>query len=204
MANITKQERDALMLQWQPFIKKLARKYTLRDQELNDYINQGNIGLLLAIEKWDPDKGTFMTFGEYAARDQMRQYSRINQRIVSTPMETFSNVKKIRDLKEKGLNNNEIAKELSIKPLHVEMALNYEFGVQIEKQKLHSLNNSRERFVYEIQKNIKKIGSRLQQNIISLLLKGYNQKEISKILDIHKIYISQELTRIRESMKFNE
>lgn len=198
MAKLTKSKRDALILQWQPFLKSMARKYTLRDHELEDYIQQGNIGLLLAMEKWNPKHGTFMTYGEYAARDQMRQYSRINQRIVSTPMETFSNVRKIRDLKQKGLSHRAIANKLKIKNIHVEMAINYEFGVPLEKMDIEYLeNNERDLFLKHIERKFKSINSMIQKNIILHLVKGFNQKEISKILGIHKIYITSELQQIR-------
>lgn len=189
--------KDSLILKWQPFLKKMARRYTRKDQEIEDYIQQGNIGLLLAFDKWDPEKGSFMTFGEYAARDQMRQYSRINQRIVSTPVETFNNVKRIRDLKEAGITQQAIADRLKIKPIHVSMALNYEFGVHLEILTIPNYDdNVRENFIYIFERKIKKMSS-VKKNIFRLLLKGFNQSEISRILDVPKTKISDEISEVR-------
>lgn len=66
------QERERLILQYAPMIKHLALRISMRlpsHIELDDLINSGVIGLIDAIEKFDPDKGVrFETYAEFRIR----------------------------------------------------------------------------------------------------------------------------------------
>lgn len=65
-------ERDSLILQYAPMIKHLALRISMRlpsHIELDDLINSGVIGLIDAIEKFDPEKGVrFETYAEFRIR----------------------------------------------------------------------------------------------------------------------------------------
>jgi len=65
-------ERDRLIEQYAPMIKHLALRIAMRlpsHIELDDLINSGVIGLMDAIEKFDPDKGVrFETYAEFRIR----------------------------------------------------------------------------------------------------------------------------------------
>ena len=65
-------ERDRLIEKYAPMIKHLALRIAMRlpsHIELEDLINSGVIGLMDAIEKFDPEKGVrFETYAEFRIR----------------------------------------------------------------------------------------------------------------------------------------
>jgi len=69
---IAPKERERLILQYAPMIKHLALRISMRlpsHIELDDLINSGVIGLIDAIEKFDPEKGVrFETYAEFRIR----------------------------------------------------------------------------------------------------------------------------------------
>ena len=69
---VSAQERERLILQYAPMIKHLALRISMRlpsHIELDDLINSGVIGLMDAIEKFDPGKGVrFETYAEFRIR----------------------------------------------------------------------------------------------------------------------------------------
>lgn len=53
-----------------------AKKYARRESEVLDYVNEGNIGLMQAAEKFDPSLGfRFITFAMYYVRRNMSSYT---------------------------------------------------------------------------------------------------------------------------------
>lgn len=69
---VPRKERDKLIEQYASMIKHLALRIAMRlpsHIELDDLINSGVIGLMDAIEKFDPDKGVrFETYAEFRIR----------------------------------------------------------------------------------------------------------------------------------------
>lgn len=57
--------RDALASDLMPLVHSLARRYADRGEDLDDLVQVGAIGLLKAIERFDPDHGTELV--SYAA-----------------------------------------------------------------------------------------------------------------------------------------
>jgi RNA polymerase primary sigma factor len=65
------------------FVVSVAKKYVRRDEDLLDYINEGNIGLMEAIENFDPEKGfKFITFAVHYIEKRINEY-KIDQPIVA-------------------------------------------------------------------------------------------------------------------------
>ena len=82
-------DRDELILQYAPTIKHLALRISMRlpsHIDLDDLINAGVIGLMDAIEKFDPDKGVrFETYAEFRIRgailDELRAQDWVSRSI---------------------------------------------------------------------------------------------------------------------------
>jgi RNA polymerase primary sigma factor len=65
------------------FVVSVAKKYVQKDEDLPDFINEGNIGLMEAIENFDPEKGfKFITFAVHYIEKRINEY-RINQPIIT-------------------------------------------------------------------------------------------------------------------------
>ena len=50
-------DRDRLVMQYLPLVRRLCRKFANLGEPLEDLIQVGAIGLLKAIQKFDPDRG---------------------------------------------------------------------------------------------------------------------------------------------------
>ncbi|HEY8427486.1 MAG TPA: sigma-70 family RNA polymerase sigma factor [Sandaracinaceae bacterium] len=58
-----------------PFVIKIAKEYRRWGVPLEDLIQQGNLGLLRAAEKYDPDQGCrLITYAVYWIRAEIREY----------------------------------------------------------------------------------------------------------------------------------
>ncbi|MEM6954412.1 MAG: sigma-70 family RNA polymerase sigma factor [Myxococcota bacterium] len=66
-----------------PFVIRVAREYIRWGAPLEDLVQQGNLGLLKAAEKYDPDKGCrLVTYASYWIRAEIRDYVVRHYRIV--------------------------------------------------------------------------------------------------------------------------
>lgn len=66
-----------------PFVIRIAREYRRWGVPLEDLIQQGNLGLLKAAEKFDPDKNCrLVTYASYWIRAEIRDYVVRSYRIV--------------------------------------------------------------------------------------------------------------------------
>lgn len=60
-----------------PLVKRIARGYADRSEPLDDIIQVGNVGLLLAIERFDPERGVrFAAFATPTIPGEIKRYSR--------------------------------------------------------------------------------------------------------------------------------
>ena len=57
--------REQLIEQYLPLVRSLARRYSYRGEQLEDLVQVGCIGLIKAIDRFEPERGT--KFTSYAA-----------------------------------------------------------------------------------------------------------------------------------------
>jgi RNA polymerase primary sigma factor len=70
----------------QRFIYSLAKIYSRDESEVLDYVNEGNIGLIAAIDSFDVTKGTkFITHAVWYIRRQMNYYLTATNNLISKP-----------------------------------------------------------------------------------------------------------------------
>lgn len=74
------QARDELVLRNLPLVISVARKYINRGARLDDLIQEGNVGLMKAVERYDPKKGTrFATYAVWWIRAYVQRYLHDNR-----------------------------------------------------------------------------------------------------------------------------
>jgi RNA polymerase primary sigma factor len=72
--------RDELARHNLPFVVAVAKKHMGRGARLDDLIQEGNVGLLKAIEHFDPDKGNrFATYAVWWIRAYVTRYLKDNR-----------------------------------------------------------------------------------------------------------------------------
>ncbi len=67
--------RELLIRHNLPFVVSVSRKYLGRGARMDDLVQEGNFGLLKAVEHFDPDKGTrFSTYAIWWIRAYIQKY----------------------------------------------------------------------------------------------------------------------------------
>jgi RNA polymerase sigma-B factor len=87
--------RDELIRCYLPLAKQLARRFRDRAEPLADLTQVAYVGLVAAVDRWDPERGTaFSSFAVPTILGELRRYFRDNTWMVRPP----------RDLQEMWLN----------------------------------------------------------------------------------------------------
>lgn len=70
-----KDAKDKLVMGHQRLIYSFAKQYAKNNNEIIDYVNEGTIGLIKAIDTYDETKGfRFITYASYYIRREMRYF----------------------------------------------------------------------------------------------------------------------------------
>ena len=110
------------------FVVTVAKKYQGCGFELNDLINEGNIGLLIAIEKFSPEKGYhFISYAVWWIRQTILKAIYEKGKMIRLPSNKTNDIIKIENtrkmIKEQISEKEElklVAEMLNMTPLHVQ------------------------------------------------------------------------------------
>ena len=128
--NGDKSAREKLVVHNLRFVVHIAKKYRDLGIPLSDLINEGNLGLLKALDKFDPDKGVrFLSYAIFWINQAIKKY--ISRVLHSVKVSTYEQNKyqkikrQIRNTEDeygKDLSTEELAKILGLSPVEIERA----------------------------------------------------------------------------------
>ncbi len=132
----TKDERlrEELINEYRPLVEHIARQFLDTGEPLEDLIQYAIIGLIKAIEGYDPDRGTeFTTYAWYQIRGEISHYLRDQGKLIAEPawlqearikIERARN--KLRQTLKREPKTEELVKETGLKPEVVQRVLETE------------------------------------------------------------------------------
>jgi RNA polymerase primary sigma factor len=110
----------------------VAKKYAVTNELIQDYVQEGNIGLIRAIETFDIDKGfRFSTYAVWWIRQTILRYRDNQDSIIRRPVHVQEQLSKMRKIEREmeGIGENptaeKIAKKMGLKKQQVEDLLKY-------------------------------------------------------------------------------
>jgi len=90
--------RDQLVARCLPMVMRVARGYAGRDVELADLVQEGVLGLLRAVERFDPDRGVpFVAYAGWWLRQAMQQAIAEQSRSVRLPTHVLWDIHQLRE-----------------------------------------------------------------------------------------------------------
>lgn len=109
--------REQLIVRHLNLVTRLARRYSTRDDDLDDLIQVGYIGLMNAIDRFDPSKGVlFTTYAVPTVEGEMLRYLRDKASIVRIP-------RQLQELRSTARRIDErLTQELGRQPSRAELA----------------------------------------------------------------------------------
>ncbi|MBK9141719.1 MAG: RNA polymerase sigma factor RpoD/SigA [Candidatus Melainabacteria bacterium] len=87
--------RDRLVSSHLRLVIKIARKFGGTGLPFEDLVQEGNVGLINAAERFDPGKGRFATYAWWWIRQAIRQYAIDNGRTIRIPTTRVREIQKL-------------------------------------------------------------------------------------------------------------
>ncbi len=98
--------KDVLVVHNTRLVISAVNKFGAKYQDKSDLIQEGNIGLMRAVELFDPSKGyKFSTYALYWIRQKIQSYAKLNHTL-RVPIDAQKTIKDLNLIKDKMLSEN--------------------------------------------------------------------------------------------------
>lgn len=174
---------EELAVRYSPLVRIYARTYFLAGGDSEDLIQEGMIGLLSAIRRFDPAMSvSFKTYAEQCVRNRIISAIQSASRLKHTPLNYGVSFEYL----------------LNKEPNTIQAAYYDSFSRRTEEQVL-----AREREEEILIDNTKQL-SQFERSVLKMYLQGLSCKEIAERMDRNEKSIDNAVQRIRKKLMRNE
>lgn len=136
--NRAKEAQHALIRSNLRLVVSVAKRYLRRENSLLDLIQEGNIGLLRAVAKFDPTRGfKFSTYATWWIRQSISRSIADQARTIRIPVHVFESINRLLGIQRR------LMQELGREPTHEEIALETELLEPEDKRIIISANSNK-------------------------------------------------------------
>ena len=217
-------ERERLILDHMPLVKALARRYANRGEPLDDLVQVGTIGLIKAIDRFDPTRGSSLaSFAAPTILGEIRRHFRDRTWMVHVPRgvqdahgvvnrtidfltSEFSRSPSVREVaEESGLTEEEVLDAMAAAVAYQPLSLSRPSGPDEDDD---PIDVAVEDEGFEWAEGRAAIGNRLaelperERTIIVLRFKeGLTQSQIAQRVGISQMHVSRLLAKALEALR---
>lgn len=212
--------KQQLVLHNLPLVKHVASRYNRQDIDADDLFQEGCIGLLKAVENFDPDRGTkFATYAVPYILGEIRSYLRRSGNMLKVSRSFYEHCRqlhgKIEQLEQKLARNphlGELVKELEIPKEEIIWLLEFKSPVVPLDEKGFSIGTGDFTAVGEVAtethlqklslaEKIKSLPPRERQIIVLRYIMEKTQEETAAILGISQTHVSRMERKMLQQIK---
>lgn len=223
-ASVGGQPRDEVIMNHLPLVRALARRYANRGEPLDDLIQVGTIGLIKAVDRFDPSRGTDLaSFATPTILGEIRRHFRDRSWMIHVPRgtqdahvrvnrtvdELTSRLRRsptVREIgEEAGLTEEEVLDAMAAGGAYQPLSLSRP-GNSAEEDETIDVGFYEEGF--EWAEGRAALGDRFQelpereQKILSLRFReGMTQSEIASVIGISQMHVSRLIAKALETLR---
>jgi RNA polymerase primary sigma factor len=158
---ISKKSRDSLVKSHLRLAISRAKKKNISGIDFEDLIQQGNIGLITAADKYDPTEGTqFSTYATWWIDQKISRYIANQSRIIRLPVHMHEKVYRLEQIKKR------LIKTSGPRPSPLQIAMVSEFLHEDIKRKVSSNNGDLSLLGEEEKESIYEAAEKVQQILL--------------------------------------
>lgn len=218
--------KQKILLAYKPLIEYIAKKLAYREEDFDDLAQVGSIGLLKALDNFDPSKNTsFTTYSSSHIIGEIKHYLRDKIKILKIPRRLQEQHYKIQKFIKVSLLQN--GKTPTVKEISKATGIDNESVIETLEASRHSQlisldmpvfsNNQKtdtlldqncldfegdQIFVSEMLKHaLTKLPLRLQKIIYLKYYEGLTQREIANRIQLSQVHISRLLRESLQKLK---
>lgn len=176
-------DKETLVLHSLRYVIAVVKRYAYNDEQLLDYIQEGNLALIAAAESFDPSKGGFCSWATGYIKGRVRMAQLFNQNVVKLPRDAYTHFHRIRNMLAEGVSEKDICRDLKIKPYIIDIVRQTDPIAELDYNESFE-ENEKALETHFAMKAVSKYPTDKQKHVLELRFQGLTHQAIADRLGI--------------------